>query len=82
MEKDELLLCKCGFSTHQVIIRKDAEDKEVYLEVHLSQKPILKRIWYAIRYVFGYKSIYGAWDAFIFDTDDAQSFKDIHDFLK
>jgi len=45
---------------------------ECYLEVHLVQyMSIWKRTWAAIKYAFGHKSRYGAWDSIILTPEDA-----------
>jgi hypothetical protein len=63
----EVVICKCSSSEHQIIIRtfENDEDDEIYLDVHLASLPFLKRVKYAFKYIFGYKSKYGAWDEFI-----------------
>lgn len=64
--KTEILLCECCSSEHQIIVNHDIEDKEVYLSIHLNtQRNFFKRILYGIKYILGYKCIYGAWDEII-----------------
>lgn len=66
----ELILCECNSLDHQMIIIQDPEEEDfVFLEVHLSNKNFLSRVKYAIRYIFGYKSRFGAWDEFILHKD-------------
>jgi hypothetical protein len=55
--------CSCSDASHVVRISSDLEDKELVIEVQL--QPIygfFKRIWLAIKYVFGYSNPYGHWD--------------------
>ena len=50
----------------------DEEDKELYVETHLiTDRNIFKRAFYAIKYIFGYKSRFGDWDELIFSNKDA-----------
>lgn len=68
---------------HQLIFSYFPEDNEVYMAVHLiPEYNIWKRIWTAIKYIFGYKSRYGHFDEFIFDKSDADRLQKIVDFLK
>ena len=48
----------------------------VYVEVSLVKLPWWKRIWYAIRYVFGYQSKYGAFDEFIWTREETTQVRD------
>lgn len=82
-----VLFCACYASEHQIIIHKDNifENgyKEVILEPHLvTHNNIFKRIWVAIKYIFGYKSRYGAWDSIIVTKDNYNVLKDVIEFLE
>lgn len=85
---DELFICQCSSIEHQVIFQyfedeKDADDKEVYVSIHLApERNIFKRIWYAIRYIFGYRCRYGHFEEFIFNKNDAERLQKVVDFLK
>lgn len=83
--KEELLICECSNVEHQLIFRyfEDEDWKEVYMTTHLSEyNNFWKGLKYAIKYVFGYKSRYGAFDEFIFRNDDADKLQSIVDYLK
>lgn len=84
--KEDLILCSCNSPEHQMIVYYNDNfsdgHKEVYLQVHLKSLPFWKRIKYALRYIFGYKSKYGAWDEFIFNDLNADQFIKIGNFLK
>jgi hypothetical protein len=41
---------------------------EVYVHVHLVRRSFWYRLKYGLKYIFGYKSRYGAWDEFILDN--------------
>ena len=64
MIKTEIFICECNSPEHQFMIEAD-EDK-VYLTPHLS--PYLnffQRCVLGIKYIFGYKSRYGAFDSVV-----------------
>lgn len=69
----EIIICKCNNIEHQLIFSYFPENNgEVYMYVHLvPENNIFKRIWKAIKYIFGYRSMYGHFDEFIFDKSDS-----------
>lgn len=84
MERNELFICSCGNVEHQLIFSyfDDEPGGSVYCCVHLKpERNIFKRIWSAVKYVFGYRSIYGEFDEFIFKPEDAQKLKNIYEYL-
>lgn len=79
--KHELFICECNNVEHQLIFSY-FQNSEVYMEVHLvPEYNILKRIWNAIKYVFGYRSKYGHFDEFIFQKCDAPKLAKIVKYL-
>lgn len=63
--------CECGSPEHTLVFRYNEEDNELYTMVFLNQyRNIFKRIWVAIKYIFGYKSKYGDWDCFVLRPED------------
>ena len=65
MEND-IFICDCEDIEHQLVVSRDVDEKELTLSIHLSQyQNFFQRILVAIKYVFGKKSIYGAWDVII-----------------
>ena len=65
MEND-IFICDCEDIEHQLVVSRDVDEKELTLSIHLSQyQNFFQRIWVAIKYVFGKKSVYGAWDVII-----------------
>lgn len=65
--------CACFSPEHTLRFVFDPEDKEIYTEVYLNHyQNFFKRIWIAIKYVFGYQCKYGHFDCFIMRSDDAQ----------
>lgn len=82
--KHELFVCECDNVEHQLIFSyfKDEQEDEVYMEVHLiPEYNIWKRIWNAVKYIFGYRSRYGHFDCFIFQKCDAQKLAKIVKYL-
>jgi len=84
--KEEIIICACGSPEHQGIfwsIKDVAPDCDIiYVEFHLAKRPFFTRIWYAIRYVFGYTSKFGAWDEFIFNKLELEKLKNFLDSTK
>lgn len=81
----KLFICSCNSVEHQLIISYFTDEKngEVYCSIHLKpESNIFKRIWKAIKYVFGHRSIYGDFDEFIFKPDDADSLQQVVNYLK
>ena len=74
-DAQEVIICECGLAEHQFVLSMyDWEDEiEVYLEPHLSTyRNIFKRIWVALRYVFGHRSRYGEWDCVLLGKEQLQ----------
>ena len=74
-----IFICACHSFDHQIIfsvVEIESLSPEMIVSVHLkTYKNIFKRIWVAVKYVFGYKSKYGDWDEFIFKMDDLEDLK-------
>jgi hypothetical protein len=74
MSKEELLdsifICDCGSVDHQIVIRKLPNEDEIFVYVHLIQENnFFKRFWLALKYILGYKSIYGHFSEFVLGDD-------------
>jgi hypothetical protein len=54
----------------------DDELQQVYTEVHLVKYGFFARVKYALKYIFGYKSRFGAFDEFIFKPEDLKKLKE------
>ena len=80
----ELLTCKCGDISHQLIIGYHLDDPgEVFLGVHLVREPnIFKRILIAFKYVFGKRCIYGDFDEIVLSDLDAPKLQSAVDHLR
>lgn len=82
-EDTDILLCDCFSAEHQIIVNYDKENKLVYFSVHLiTYQNIFKRIWVAVKYVFGYTSKYGHWDSVILNEQDKDKIQKIVDVLE
>lgn len=73
MDKVDIIICECFTPEHQIIFFYDEEGNELTARIHLkTYKNVFKRLYTAIRYVFGYKSRFGEWDNFIVNPNDAE----------
>jgi hypothetical protein len=77
MEND-IFICDCEDIEHQLVVSRDVDEKELILSIHLSQyQNFFQRILVAIKYVFGKKSIYGAWDIIILNEKNMIKLKNL-----
>lgn len=68
-----LFMCGCGSNEHWFCVGKisDEDYEEYYIEAHLStHRNFFQRLWYGVKYAFGYKSKFGAWDSVMLDRND------------
>ena len=85
MENRELLICKCSSDEHQIIFHwwDDDDDGEVYMSTLLNPEwRWYRRIWEAIKYIFGHRSKYGMFDEIILDKNDIPKLEKIIEYLK
>lgn len=80
--KHRIILCECSSTEHQVIFHHD-DDGDLFMSVHLQQS---KGLWYrikaAVKYIFGYRSRYGHWDALTIGPESIPEFEEIVKTLK
>ena len=82
-DNEILLLCDCSSAEHQLIVSWDNDDNEVYVRVHLANcYGFWRRLWHALKYVFGYKCRYGAFDEIILRKEDSENLQKVVDHLK
>lgn len=82
-DNEILLICDCSSAEHQMIVRWDNDDNEVYVTINLPQhKSFWRRLWYGLKYAFGYKCRYGAFDEVILRKEDADNLQKVVDYLK
>lgn len=77
MEKSEILICDCNSTEHQIVIHYDEEDNIVYCHIHLSKRPFFKRVWGALKYIFGYSCRFGHWDEFLFGEEHIEKLEEL-----
>jgi len=82
--KTNILVCDCNSAEHQLLVRyfEDDTDGEVYVETHLTKKPLLERLIYGIKYIFGYQSRFGAFDEVVLGPQHINSLQSVIDHLK
>lgn len=69
----EYFECKCSMMEHTVRFIYDPEDNELYTEVNMdNDHPLWKRIYLAIKYVFGKSCIYGHYGNWILREEDCE----------
>ena len=80
----EIFLCECHSSEHQYLFHymEDEHRNEVSIQPHLVRRSFWYRVKYAFKYIFGYKSRFGAWDEFIINPDDIPKLKKVIAFLE
>lgn len=76
MLKREYFECHCSCPEHRLVFAFETEPDdfpELYTEVQLdNHRNIFKRIWLAVKYVFGYKCSYGAYANFSLNPEDTE----------
>jgi hypothetical protein len=66
------LECQCYQAEHTLRFTLDPEDGELYTEVYLGHATdsFFRRMWIAIKYIFGWQSKYGAFDCTLLKVED------------
>jgi len=80
----EYFECDCSEFDHTMRVAYFKEEPDfMYVEVHLRQKSFFRRLWAAIKYVFGRRSDYGDFDEFLWTPKTAEKMRDLCDeFIK
>lgn len=66
MNSDEWVICECGSLEHFMKISYEPEFGEyVYVTIHLSELPFLKRLKLGIQYILGRRSKYGNFEEIV-----------------
>ena len=74
--KSDYFECQCMGDEHTLKFVSDKED--IWISMFLNQyRNIFKRIWIAIKYVFGYNCKYGHWDNWVLRPEDLQRLKQL-----
>lgn len=61
--------CACMTTSHTLRFFKDEDTKQVYVECFLAKGTFWKRLWYALRYIAGKQSRFGAFEETILDLE-------------
>ena len=71
-------ICDCNSLEHQYSFWYDDEYNQIHFEPHLnySTYPWYKKLYKKFVYVFGYTSMYGAWDDVIIKNSDVIKLRD------
>lgn len=79
--KKEILECACYSNEHMYVIGY-IEDKLVYISPHLQSKSFWYRLKYAIKYIFGYKCMFGCFDEILISKSNYKPLKNIVEFIE
>lgn len=87
--KQDLLICECHSTEHQIILSysEDIDNTNgkvypmCYAHIHLSKYSFWQRLKHGIKYIFGYRCRYGDFDEFIFNPKDASELQELVDYL-
>ena len=66
--------CSCESSDHVLRVSHDPDEEIkslLYVETHLKNLSFFKRLWLAIKYIFGFQSKYGHWEEYLWDKGTA-----------
>ena len=79
MKDKDLIICECHSTEHQMVVYYEEDDRHpmVFIHIHLNKQPFWKRLIYGIKYIFGRKCRYGAFDEMILNPEDAPKFEKI-----
>lgn len=70
--------CSCNSPDHVLRFSYDLEENELWIEIQLIQyRNIFKRMWVAIKYIFGYQCRYGHWDCWLLNPKDCEKIQNI-----
>ena len=71
--KEHKLTCTCGMVEHSWFFQMDMGDHdELYMTTFLATRPFFTRLKNAIKYIFGYKCVYGHFDETIIYVEEAK----------
>ena len=83
--QQETLICQCNSIEHQISFNwiEDKElEGEVYMEIHLSKLSFWDILKHGVKYIFGYRCMYGDFDEVIIKKEDVHKLERIVEFLK
>jgi len=80
----DVIICECNSTEHQMLFLYSDDDgvPMVFVHTHLTKKPFWQRVKYGIKYIFGYKCQYGAFDEFIINPTDIPKIENVVNYLR
>jgi hypothetical protein len=80
----DALICSCSSTEHQIILSyiEPEDDPIIYVSIHLTPKSFWSRLLYAIKYLFGYKCQYGAFDEILLGPEHIDKLQAAINYLK
>lgn len=75
--ENQIIICSCNSTEHQMILSSIEGEKEVYVHIHLNHLSFWKRLILGVKYIFGYTSKYGHWEEMILDTSHINQLKKV-----
>jgi hypothetical protein len=85
----EVLICDCHSTDHQILLMYSEDEyctgetfPTCYAHIHLNRRPFWERVKYGVKYIFGYRSRFGAFDEFLFNPDDVEKLEKLVKYLK
>ena len=82
METTEVMVCECASMEHIVCFGYWNDEPEVYVSVHLKKHGFLKRLIYAVKYLFGHQCKYGAFEEVLLGAKQYDKIMEIANHLK
>jgi len=74
--KELYVRCDCNHIEHLLVLSYDSEDPDyIYTEMHLAKWPFWHRVKYAIKYIFGKQSKYGAFEEILINKETSLKIK-------
>ena len=70
-------LCSCGSYEHQIHFNWFEDEREMYLTVHLADRPFWRRLKDGIAYILGHKSMFGEFDEICLSRKHANALREV-----
>lgn len=75
---EDLIICECHSTDHQIIFLYDDEWDRIFMHIHISpNRGFWKRLWFGLKYAFGYRSKFGEFDEIVLKPEDVYKFQKI-----
>jgi len=72
--------CTSGEHTIRFVLESDEVYPHIYVNMQLSHsRSFFKRLWLAVKYVFGYECKYGHWDETLLTADEVEKLRGLCD---